>query len=198
MMGVQSTMMGVQSTLTLNTSEVGMAPESYSWQNVTGFSEIPRLKVFMEIREIDRASKKDITMLSELFQEYAAEVKPDMSASIAYELSELPYFRGFMAFDEGQPVAFCVYYETYSTYRSMNVWNIHDVMVSKSARGLGAGRKLLECVLSKAKNSNVAKVTLEIEVGNKIAKNLYESLGFQDFTVKAPGERHWHVYTEDL
>jgi GNAT superfamily N-acetyltransferase len=152
----------------------------------------------MDIREIDRASQEDINKLSSLFQEYAAEVKPDMSANIAHELSELPYFRGFMAFDEGQPIAFCVCFETYSTYRSMNVWNLHDVMVSKSARGLGAGRKLLEFVLFKAKHANVAKVTLEVEDGNAIAKTLYDSLGFQDFTVKAPNEHHWHVYTEDL
>jgi ribosomal protein S18 acetylase RimI-like enzyme len=152
----------------------------------------------MEIREIDRTSQEDINKLSALFQQYAAEVNPDMSAGIAHELSELPYFRGFMVFDEGQPLAFCVCYETYSTYRSKNVWNIHDVMVSKSARGLGVSRKLIEFVLSRAKASNVAKVTLEVEDGNSVAKNLYESLGFQDFTVKAPNERHWHVYTEDL
>jgi ribosomal protein S18 acetylase RimI-like enzyme len=152
----------------------------------------------MVIREIDRHSQEDITGLSALFQEYAAEVKPDMSPRIAHELSELPYFRGFMVFNEGQPLAFCVCFETYSTYRSKNVWNLHDVMVSKTARGLGLSRQLLEFVLSSAKTSNVAKVTLEVENGNNVAKALYESLGFKDFRVKAPKEHHWHVYTEDL
>lgn len=54
----------------------------------------------MEIREIDRNSKDDINMLSKLFQEYAEEIQRDLSASIAQELSELPYFIGFMAFDK--------------------------------------------------------------------------------------------------
>lgn len=152
----------------------------------------------MELREIDRTSKSDISMLSALFKEYAAEVKPNMSPTIAEELSELPYFRGFMAFDDSKPIAFCVCFETYSTYRSKHVWNLHDVMVSRSARGMGAGRKLLEWVLSYARDSNVAKVTLEVEDDNAVAKALYASLGFQDFTVKAPKEHHWHLYTEDL
>ncbi|MEX1215986.1 N-acetyltransferase family protein [Saccharospirillum sp.] len=152
----------------------------------------------MELREIDRTSKHDISLLTALFREYAAEVKPNMSPTIAEELSELPYFRGFMAFDDGKPIAFCVCFETYSTYRSKQVWNLHDVMVSRSARGLGAGRQLLTWVLAKAKASNVAKVTLEVEDDNTVAKSLYASLGFQDFTVKAPIEHHWHLYTEDL
>lgn len=152
----------------------------------------------MELREIDRTSEKDIKLLSTLFKEYAAEVKPDMSPTIAEELSALPYFRGFMAFDDGQPIAFCVCFETYSTYRSRHVWNLHDVMVSRSARGLGAGRTLLDWVLARAREFNVAKVTLEVEDDNTVAKTLYASLGFQDFTVKAPKEHHWHLYTDDL
>ncbi|WP_127555839.1 GNAT family N-acetyltransferase [Saccharospirillum alexandrii] len=152
----------------------------------------------MELREIDRTSRSDISLLSTLFKEYAAEVKPDMSPTVAEELATIPCFRGFMAFDDGKPIAFCVCYETYSTYRSKYVWNLHDVMVSRSARGLGAGRALLEWVLAEAKTANVAKVTLEVEDDNAVAKSLYASLGFQDFTVTAPKEHHWHLYTQDL
>ena len=57
----------------------------------------------MELREIDRTSRSDISLLSTLFKEYAAEVKPDMSPTVAEELATIPCFRGFMAFDDGKP-----------------------------------------------------------------------------------------------
>lgn len=151
----------------------------------------------MEIRAIDRTSKKDIRMLSELFREYAIEIKRNLSANVAIELSELPYFKGFMAFNGEQPLAFCVCFESYSSYRSRFVWNIHDVMVAKSARGAGVGKKLLEFVLSQAKEANVVKLTLEVEDGNSVAKKLYKDLDFQDFRVTAPNELHWQVYLSE-
>jgi len=67
---------------------------------------------------------------------------------------------------------------------------IYSVAVAPSARGLGAGRRLVEALL--AQLADVRRIYLEVRPDNTVAIALYESLGFQKVeelaNYYAPGE----------
>lgn len=68
----------------------------------------------------------------------------------------------------------------FSTFKAKPYFNVHDIAVKKEFRGSGVGRKLLESVISIAKERNYCKITLEVRDDNHNAQKLYKSLGFKD------------------
>ena len=69
----------------------------------------------------------------------------------------------------------------FATFSVKKFLNIHDVIVSSSYRGKGIGKRLLEENIRIAKEElNCSKITLEVRDDNRIAQQLYASLGFKD------------------
>ncbi len=67
----------------------------------------------------------------------------------------------------------------FATFTAKPFINIHDIIVYNKFRDKGIGRKMLEHVFDKAKETGCAKVTLEVREDNKRAQYLYSSLGFR-------------------
>jgi len=68
----------------------------------------------------------------------------------------------------------------FATFTVHNFLNIHDVIVKKSHRGMGIGKKLLEENIRIASEElNCSKITLEVREDNVIAQILYQRLGFK-------------------
>lgn len=61
---------------------------------------------------------------------------------------------------------------------------IGSVYVSPRARGLGAGRALIETIIENAPRLDIEQITLDVVAGNAPAKKLYESLGFQTYGIQ--------------
>lgn len=150
----------------------------------------------MQFRELNRCSESDIQILAELFNEYAASAKTEFSPTIAQELADVNCFRGFVVSVNDSAVGFAVIYETYSSYRSRPVWNLHDLMISARVRGQGCGRAFMRFLLEQAKHENVVKVTLEVNENNEVAKRLYQSFGFEDFRSSSPNDLHYQTYLD--
>jgi ribosomal protein S18 acetylase RimI-like enzyme len=60
---------------------------------------------------------------------------------------------------------------------SDDAW-LEDVYVRDSARGTGLGRALTEFAFEQASRRGCRRIQLDVNIGNKPAKALYESLGF--------------------
>ncbi len=71
-------------------------------------------------------------------------------------------------------------FETYSTFAGMPVLNLHDVMVTRSCRGQGIGRLLIEAATELARERGCYKMTLEVFRGNRAAAGLYRSCDFRN------------------
>jgi len=90
-------------------------------------------------------------------------------------LSELdnPVSRFFVWDKEGTVVGYACY------------WVVEDeaylanIAVDPPWRGMGLGRRLLECSMESLKREGVKEVVLEVRQGNKIALALYRSVGFR-------------------
>ena len=75
---------------------------------------------------------------------------------------------------EGVLVAF----EGYTTFGKGQLFNVHDLHVSPSARGVGVGSEMMETLADIAKNHGFAKITLEVAATNSDAVRLYRKLGY--------------------
>jgi GNAT superfamily N-acetyltransferase len=71
-------------------------------------------------------------------------------------------------------------FENFSTFTARPMINIHDLIVSKEYRGLGAGRKLMMAIIAEAERRNCSRLTLEVRKDNFTAQALYDSLGFAE------------------
>jgi ribosomal protein S18 acetylase RimI-like enzyme len=56
---------------------------------------------------------------------------------------------------------------------------IYDVMVDEKFRGKGYGRHLMTLIEEKARELDLKSIGLHVFAYNKVAKNLYESMGYE-------------------
>ncbi len=84
----------------------------------------------------------------------------------------------FLAYVDDKPVGVANCFWGYSTFYAKKLINIHDLGVVPEARGLGIGKALIDAVVTKAKEHDCCKVTLEV-LENNPARRLYEREGFE-------------------
>ena len=56
---------------------------------------------------------------------------------------------------------------------------IFDVMVAEKFRGKGYGRQVMTLIEEKARELGIQSIGLHVFAYNKVAKNLYESMGYE-------------------
>jgi ribosomal-protein-alanine N-acetyltransferase len=78
--------------------------------------------------------------------------------------------------------------------------DVADVMtmaVAPAARGRGIGRQLLDELVARARDDHAEHLMLEVRADNDVARNLYDSKGFEVLTVRRryyqPGDVDAHV-----
>ena len=76
----------------------------------------------------------------------------------------------------------------FATFTVKPFINVHDVIVTKTHRNMGLGRKLLEALVEKAGELGCSKVTLEVREDNHNAMHLYNNMGFYD---AEPRQYYW-------
>ena len=87
-----------------------------------------------------------------------------------------------LAFEGERPLAMAVCFVGFSTFYARPLLNIHDLAVVAEARGRGLGRRLLVAVQERARALDCCKLTLEVREDNAVARSLYASFGFDDYT----------------
>ena len=137
------------------------------------------------VRIADMKDSRDMEYLFTVLDNYKAD---GMGESLPYtseerklltrKFKEYPKIYIFLAFYNGQIAGGTVCFQTFSTFTTGDVINIHDICVLKEFRGKGLGRDLMNAVIKKAEDTGCHKVTLEVREDNEVAQNLYSSLGF--------------------
>ncbi len=80
--------------------------------------------------------------------------------------------------DDGRVVGYAV-----AVRREHNVCHLASIAVKKACWGKGIGRKLLNEIIHRCRNSGCNSIVLEVEYTNTRAQRLYRSLGFKPLTV---------------
>ena len=86
-----------------------------------------------------------------------------------------------LGFANDQPVALANCFSSLSTFACLPLINIHDLVVSDSARGQGISQQLLGYIEMHARQQRCCKVTLEVLEGNIVAMSAYEKFGFSGY-----------------
>lgn len=86
-----------------------------------------------------------------------------------------------------KPVAFAVFYFTYSTFVSLPGMYLEDLYVKPESRGQGVGRQILQYLARLAKEKNCWRMEWAVLRWNEPAIRFYRSLGAVEMT-------EWAVY----
>lgn len=81
-----------------------------------------------------------------------------------------------------------------SYYQMFDEADITHVVVEKSRKSAGIGKRMLKRVIQYMKENDIRTVFLEVRESNEQAKKLYESLGFRQISKR---NNYYHQPTED-
>jgi ribosomal protein S18 acetylase RimI-like enzyme len=86
-----------------------------------------------------------------------------------------------LAVSDGEPVGYAyMQYEAVSYTDLMeNAALLHDIYLDPAARGLGAGKLLMDAVTQAAREMGADKVVLHVAAQNAVGKDFFERTGFR-------------------
>ncbi|WP_430474539.1 N-acetyltransferase family protein [Thalassospira lucentensis] len=90
-----------------------------------------------------------------------------------------PLFEAMIATDDQKPIAVCLYFPSYSTFRGQAGLYVQDLYVAPSHRGGGFARKLVALVAKRAQETGKAYIRLSVDANNLIGQRFYEKLGMR-------------------
>lgn len=135
------------------------------------------------IRKIRREDRELFLKLTKEFYNTDA-----VSHPIPYEFHERTfdelmrsedYMEVFILEYNNQPAGYCMIVKTYSQEAGGMVTWIEELYIQKEFRSKGLGKELFR-YLEDTKDDTVARLRLEVEADNNIAKNLYAKMGFKE------------------
>lgn len=139
---------------------------------------------------IDFATHADIPAMADLLHELftlESDFVPEREKQIAglrLILDNPPLGRLFVLRIDGRVAGMANALITVSTARGAPVLLLEDVIVSRTFRGGGHGRALVEHVLDWARGQGMGRVTLLADKDNAPALAFYERLGFEPSAMK--------------
>ncbi|WP_444934031.1 GNAT family N-acetyltransferase [Microbulbifer sp. JTAC008] len=98
-------------------------------------------------------------------------------------LNEFPGAFSVLAYRDGRAVGLINCFTGFSTFLCKPLINIHDVVVSESARGLGVCTAMLGFLEKEAKDRGCCKLTLEVLQKNYTAQAAYRKTGFKPYAM---------------
>lgn len=141
---------------------------------------------------IKQATQEDVPLLlsfiSELaqYEEALDRVSATEEGLRATLFGSRPYAEGVIAYEDNEPVAFALYFFSYTSFSALPGLYLEDIFVRPAARGSGIGRELFAFLAQKAIERNCARIEWSVLNWNESAIRFYEKLGAEpvrDWTV---------------
>ncbi len=141
-----------------------------------------------EIIQADLAKPAHAEALIRLMREYAmdpmgggTDLPTHTRDNLVAELRRRPTVHVLLARRDGDFVGLANCMEGFSTFACKPLLNIHDIVVTRTLRGQGIGRLLLERAETLAVSLGCCKLTLEVLEGNHAARKVYAAFGFAGY-----------------
>lgn len=125
-----------------------------------------------------------------VYEKLAHEVTATLEKVKESVFSENSNVKTLLAFFEGRPAGFALYFYNYSTFKATKGLYLEDLYVNEEDRGKGIGKKLLVELARIARNERCGRFEWSVLDWNEPAINFYKSIG-----AKAMDE--WTVYRLD-
>lgn len=133
---------------------------------------------------IRQAVSDDLDSLVPLLEGYRHFYRQPAALEASWDFLQARFAREdsviLLAVDErGRLLGFTQLFPTLNTVRLTSRWVLNDLFVDPDARRQGVGKALLEAARAHCEAARVGEMRLATQVDNRIAKALYESLGWQ-------------------
>ena len=144
---------------------------------------------------IRRGVEADLPRILELIKELALFEKAPEKVINTVELmqrdgfGEHPVYWFFVAEHKGEIIGMALWYIRYSTWRGLRLY-LEDLIVTESARGLGAGKMLFEACIEEGKAKGYSGMMWQVLDWNTPAIGFYRGIG-------AVGMDEWTVQRLD-
>jgi GNAT superfamily N-acetyltransferase len=113
------------------------------------------------------------------YERLAHEVKATAEDVAAALFGERPDAESLLAFLDGEPVGFALFFHNYSTFVGRPGLYLEDLFVRPAARGLGIGQALLRRLAGVALERDCGRMEWAVLDWNEPAIGFYHSLGAQ-------------------
>lgn len=144
----------------------------------------------IELFAVDYNNPEHAAALIELLDDYAQDEMGGARPLSDFTRTHLPQTLAqtsnafsFIARVNGQPSGLVNCFSALSTFSCKPLVNIHDLTVKRMYRGLGISRALIQRVEAHAREMGCCKLTLEVLEGNRVARGVYQHLGFQGYAL---------------
>ncbi|MDI5986542.1 GNAT family N-acetyltransferase [Halomonas sp. M4R5S39] len=137
---------------------------------------------------VRHAKLRDIEALGELLDGYRVfyDQPSDPAGARNFLAHRLGLGDSHLLVDEGEDgelLGFVQLYPLFSTVRLAPLWQLNDLFVTPNARQRGIGRALMNAARDLALANGVRHLKLATQIENRVAQELYESLGWRRDTV---------------
>jgi ribosomal protein S18 acetylase RimI-like enzyme len=131
---------------------------------------------------------RDLRPVAELIAEAFAAELDERGKSALREMRTMSHFSGFLGmvnrgtgeFDDVLNGAVVGNITVQRADRYGSRWQIANVAVAPACRGRGISRRLMAAALEHAAEAGAQWVVLQVYAGNRVARQLYDSLGFEE------------------
>jgi len=148
--------------------------------------------------KIQTANENNVVQIVEMIREFAAfENLSDYCEVTEENLFEAmfganPCAEGLMAFDNGEPIGYALFYENFASFRGQRGLYLEDLYIKPAYRGHKIGEAFLIKLAQIAKQRNFARIDFLVLDWNEPAIKFYKKLGAE----MNAGERHFRFVGE--
>ncbi len=127
-----------------------------------------------------KGTPQDLPQILELIKELALfEKEPDQVVNTVEQMKidgfgPNPVYWFFVAEHEGEIIGTAIYYLRYSTWKGVRLY-LEDLIVTKKARGIGAGKMLFEACIEEGKTKGYSGMVWQVLDWNTPAIDFYKS-----------------------
>ena len=132
------------------------------------------------IRRATMADTDALLALVDALADYEQLARPDSAARgrlIRDGFGERPRFEVLLALEDGRPVGYALFFETYSSFLARPSLYLEDLFVHPDTRGGGHGFRLFQAVASAALERNCGRMEWNVLRWNRLAISFYDRLG---------------------
>jgi GNAT superfamily N-acetyltransferase len=142
--------------------------------------------------QIKQATEEDVPLILTFIRDLAQHERALDRVSATEEGLRLtlfgsrPYAEAVIAYQNNQPVAFAIYFFSYTSFSALPSLYLEDIFVRPAARRFGVGRELFGFLAQKAIERNCARMEWSVLNWNESAIRFYEKLDAEpvrDWTV---------------
>jgi GNAT superfamily N-acetyltransferase len=142
-----------------------------------------------EIRKLEAGNFEAFAGLIESLAEYEKLEPPDAAARERLRrdgLGRNPRYEAHIGFLDGRPVAYVVFFQTYSSFLALPTLYLEDIFVLSEFRRTGIGKRMFDFCRGRARALGCGRMEWTVLDWNEPAQRFYE---------KAGGKRlGWYLY----